>query len=450
MLPGLAGAVVRVQGIGGKRMVLLRRLALLGSMLLWLSVTFTAAAIATDAHIAGSLSVQGKGGGPGGLLPAGNYLNLFVNTGYSLSDSSHQLNVSVNDTVNNANPLGGPATSFHEVDVSFQACDFVNGICGAGCFIPDGASDFTFNNNLTSATLKTTVTDTTLPCNGSPVTSWTRPFTVNVTWTAVGSSNTTSGIGRYACSSYTSETLTTTNNNTATNATASTSLFSGTFPVTGANLTSFEQSIHAQGTPLDGCIPLGGKGAGPGPLAAGNYHFVSQSASLSIVPSDPTQQPIFVFVSTFANTSSPTGGSTTVDSGTDLNIAQFGFPPNFTQGCFIIPSTAFTLAGDLSSASLHVAIDPTTPLCPQTITSGLPASFTVNATWSATGPLASFNNQSSGSCGSFHEVLSGAETNVNATATGGLSGIADSFSTTQAGMGTNDTNFHIQGQQNCF
>ncbi len=64
--------------------MLLRRLALLGSMLLCLSVTFTAAAIATDAHIAGSLSIQGKGGGPGGLLPAGNYLNLFVNTGYSL------------------------------------------------------------------------------------------------------------------------------------------------------------------------------------------------------------------------------------------------------------------------------------------------------------------------------------------------------------------------------
>src|SRR5258708_21842063 len=98
-------------------------------------------------------------------------------------------------------------------------------------------------------------------------------------------------------------------NTPATNAPASTSLFSGTFPVTGANLTSFEQSIHAQGTPLDGCIPLGGKGAGPGPLPAGNYHFVSQSASLSIVPSAPTPQPIFAFVSTFATTSSPTGGS---------------------------------------------------------------------------------------------------------------------------------------------
>jgi hypothetical protein len=355
----------------------------------------------------------------------------------------------VNDTTNNANPLGGPATSFHEVDVTFQACDFVNGICGAGCFIPDGASDFTFNANLSSASLKTTVTDSTLPCNGSPVTSWTRPFTVNVTWTAVGFSNASNGIGRYACSGYTSETLTTTNNNTATNATASTSLFLGTFLVTGANLNSFEQRIHAQGTPLDTCTPLGGKGAGGGFQAAGNYHFVSQQAGATIAPTAPSQVSLNMFVTTFTIVSSPTGGPSTTQNETDLNIFQTTYPPSI-QGCFIIPSTAFTLAGNLQSASLNVSIDPLTPPCPQGSNSGFPASFTVNATWSGTGPTATFKTDGVGSCARFHVAGSSSEAFVNATASGGVSGIADSFSTAQASMGTSDRTTHIQGTQTCF
>src|SRR6266705_2104880 len=48
------------------------------------------------------------------------------------------------------------------------------------------------------------------------------------------------------------------------NATFAASFLSGgPIPISGANLFSFDQSIHAQGTPLKGCEPLGGKGAGP-------------------------------------------------------------------------------------------------------------------------------------------------------------------------------------------
>jgi hypothetical protein len=414
-------------------MALLRRLALLGSMLICVSVTFTAAAISAGA--------QG-----GGLPLAGNYHNTSVFAGYSFCCSGPQLTVNVSVITNNANPLVGPTTSLHEIDVNFQACDFVTGVCGSGCFIPDGAADFTFSSNLSSAALKTTVLDSTLACQGSPVTGLPRPFTVDVTWTAAGPSSASRGIGRYACGSYTSETQTTTNGNTATNATATTSLFSGTFPISSANLSSFEQRIHAQGTPLDSCTQLGGRGAGFGPLAPGNYHFVSQSANLSI---QTDQQPINMFVTTFTNASNPTGGATTTLSETDLNIVQFAFP-QIIGGCFIIPSTAFTVASNLQSASVHVSIDPTTQPCPQGNNSGLPPSFTVNATWTGTGPLASLSTQSTGDCGTFHLVSSGSLTNISATATGGLSGIADSFSTTQASISTRDTTTHIQGQQNCF
>ena len=440
-------------------MVLLTRLALTVSMLICVSISFTAAAIVTDAHIAAGNSIQGKGGPPpgGGLLPAGTYHNTNVFANYAFL-SGPQLSVNVNDTTNIADPRVGPDTSQHEVDVNFQACDFTTpGVCGAGCFIPDGAHDWTFSANLSTATLKTTVTPTTLPCPGQPpVTGLTRPFSVNVTWTAVGQSSKSSNTGRYTCDGYKSTTLTTTNGNTLTNSTGSTSLFPGTFPVSGnsfsssAGLSLFEQRIQAQGTPLDACTPLGGKGAGPGPLAAGKYHFVSQSANLAIVQADPTLPPINMFVTNFTNTSNPKGAPSTTQHETDLSIFEFSFAGTI-GGCFVIPSSAFTFASNLQSASVHASIDSTTPPCPQSgPPSGLPASFTVNATWTGTGPIASLRITSSSQCGSFHVTLSGSETTRNATAAGGISGVADPFTTTQASLGTGDSTFHVTGQQTCF
>ncbi len=429
-------------------MRLLRRLALAVSMLVCLSVTFAVAAIATEAHMAtGSLSILGKGGGPGGLLPAGNYQNTFLNANYNLCCSGPQLSVNVSDTTNIADPLSGPSTSLHEVDVNFQVCDFVNNVCGGGCFIPDGASDFTFST--TAAVLKTTVTATTAPCQGFPATALPTPFTLNVTWTAVGSSFSSSGVGHYACSGYTSETRTTNSGNTSTNATASTTLLTGTFPVTGANLSTFDQRIHAQGTPLDACAQLGGKGAGFGPLAAGHYHFVSSSASLTIVPIDPSQATLNLFVTSFTNVSSPSGGPSTTRTETDLNFFEFAFP-QIIQACFILPPGAFTIGSGLQSASLNASIGPSTTPCPQSNNSGLPASFMANVTWTGTGPVATFKNDATSSCGGLHTVFSTNESNISATATGGLSGIADSFTTTQAGMGTNDSTTHIQGTSTCF
>jgi hypothetical protein len=429
-------------------MRLFRRLALAVSMLVCLSLTFAAAAIATEAHMtAGSLSILGKGGGLG-LLPAGNYVNTNVFAGFNLCCGNPQLNINVDATTNVSNPLVGPSTSQSEVDVNFQACDYLSGVCGYGCFIPDGASDFTFTS--TSAVLNTTVTDTTKACQGNPVTGLTRPFTVNVTWTAAGSIFSGRSVGRYACGGYRSETLTTNSGSTATNATASTSLFPGsTFTISNANLSTFDQTIHAQGTPLDACTQLGGKGAGGGPQPAGNYRFVSQGASVSIVPADPSQPPLNVFVTTFTNVSSPAGGPTTTRNETDLNIFQATFPQSI-GGCFIIPSSAFTVGSGLQSASLNASIDPTTPTCPQSINTGLPASFTANVTWTGTGPVGSFSTESKFSCASLHSVGSGDQSFINATATGGLSGIVDSFSSNQASIATGDSTTHVQGTGTCF
>lgn len=428
-------------------MTLLRRLALFGSMLLCISVTFTAAAVATDAHIAGNLSIQGKGGPPpgGGLPPAGNYVNDSFRAGFNLCCGDPQLNVNVSVINNVSQPLGGPSSSQHEIDVNLQECTFAIG-CGSGCFIPSGPSDFTFSP--TAAVLNTTVTPATATCQGQTTFGLPPTFTLDVTWTAVGTALNSSGVGRYSCGGYTNETLTTTTGNSSVNATATTSLLTGTLTVTGAGLNTFNQHIHAQGTPPDSCSALGGKGAGFGPLSAGNYRFVSREASLSF-QLDPTQQPFNVFVATFTNTLSPRGGPSTTQAETDLNVSQFAFP-NIIQGCFIIPASTFTIASGLQGASVSASIDPTTPQCPQSNNSGLPAAFTVNVTWTATSPLATLNTTSSFDCGSFHTVGSGSLSSLSASASGGVSGIADSFSTTQAFIGTNDTTTHIQGQQNCF
>jgi hypothetical protein len=435
--------------MGGNAMRLLRRLALAVSMLVCLSVTFAAAAIPSEARVAaGSLSILGQGGPGGGPLPAGNYVNTNVFAGFNLCCSNPQLSVNVDATTNVSNPLVGPSTSQSEVDVNFQACDYLAGVCGNGCFIPDGASDFTFGS--TSAVLNTTVTDTTRACQGNPVNGFTRPFTVSVTWTSVGSNFSSSGVGRYACGGYMSETRTTSSGSTATNATASTSLLPGSpFPISGANLSSFDQRIHAQGTPLDACSQLGGKGAGGGPLGPGNYRFMSQQASLGIVPSDPSQPRLNISVSTFTNVSSPAGGPTTTQSETDLNISPATFPPSFS-GCFIIPASAFTIGSGLQSASLNASIDPTTQPCPHGSNFGLPASFTASVTWTGTGPVATFRTEGGFSCASIHSVGSGNQSFTNATATGGLSGIADSFNSNQAFIGMGDSTTHVQGTGTCF
>ena len=428
-------------------MTLLRRLALFGSMLICLSVAFTGAAIATEAHIAGNLSIQGKGGPPpgGGLPPAGNYVNDSFRAGFNLCCGDPQLNVNVSVINNVSNPLGGPSTSQHETDVNVQECSFATG-CGSGCFIPSGASDFTFSP--TAAVLNTTVTPTTASCQGQPSFGLPPTFTLNVTWTAVGTGLSSSGVGRYSCSGYTNETMTTTTGNSSVNATATTSLLTGTLTVSGAGLNTFNQRIHAQGTPLDSCSPLGGKGAGFGPLGPGNFRFVSQQASLSF-QTDPTQQPFNVFVTTFTNTLSPHGGPTTTQAETDLNISQFTFPFPI-QGCYIIPASAFTIASGLQGASVNASIDPTTQPCPQSNNNGLPASFTVHVTWTATSPLASLATTGTFDCGTFHSVSSGSLSSLSASASGGVSGIADSFSNAQAFIGTNESTTHIQGQQNCF
>ncbi|TMC38886.1 MAG: hypothetical protein E6J28_04925 [Chloroflexi bacterium] len=432
---------------GIKRVIAVVSLVLVGLL------AFAATTVAFDARGLSGANIGAKSGGGGGggggfFPPAGNYDSGTVSADFFFccDPSLPELTVTVFDNINKANPRVGPTLNTHQIDVLIFVCDSVSGICGGGCFIPDGANDVSFSSDFTSATLHTKVTPTTRSCQDSPISGVPTEFTLDITWTSQGSRGASRMIGRYACAGYSFETTTLTDGAVSGSAIASTSLLTGTFGPVDANLNSFDLVTHAQGTALDTCPPLGGKGAGPGPLSAGEYSFASRTAGVAITPDDPSQQPVDVFVTSFVNTSKPKDGSPTTQVETDLNVFQANFP-DFVSNCYVIPANAFTLSSDLQTASLHVAIDPTTPACPHATNGGFPDTFSLDITWSGATPVATFRNVGNSGCPGSHLTLTQYQTTINGVATGRLSGIAESFTGESPSMSTDSSTFHSDGRQ---
>ena len=433
-------------------MAVTRRLVAIVSLVLVGLLSFAVTTVAFDVRRPSAGSMLGKGGGGGGgngLPAAGNYHNTSTSASFFTccagAGGTTSVSLNVNHNVSVSNPLVGPSTSTDEVDVQFNVSDFTNGFFASGCFIPDGASDFTVNSTLASANLVTTVKPTTRICMNQPINGVTTPFTINATWTVNGPTTSSSRVDRYSCAHYTTETQTKIGGSSNATASFSTSFLNGTIsPISGGNVFSFDQFIHAQGTPLDACTPLGGKGAGgPGPVSPGDYTNTSMSASMQVVPDDTTQSPFNIFVTSFTITSHPVGSPISTLSETDLNIFQFNFF-QFVQDCWVVPASAVTIASDLHSATLNVSIDLTTPACQFANNTG-PSVFAVNATWNSTGPIANFSNTSQGRCGSFHAAGLQDGSGVTAIATGSWPGTAGLFTDTNAFLSTNSTNTHLQG-----
>lgn len=429
-------------------MALIRRALVALSLVLVGLVAFAATSVAFDVRSIGTGSIRAGGGAGGGGLPAaGNYQNSHVFASFFFCcgpDGSTQIQLNVNHTRFVSNPLVGPSTSTDETDVRFNISDFATSFFASGCIIPDGASDFSVNQKLTSATLNTTVRATTRTCQGQSLNGVTPPFMLSATWAVSGPMRSSSGDGRYSCASYTSETQTFTSGSSNANATFSASfLTGGPVAIAGANLFSFDQLIHAQGIPASGCIPLGGKGAGPGPQAAGDYTSTFMSGSMSVHPDDTSQQPFSVFVTSFTITAHPVGAPVSTQTETDLNLFQFNFF-QFVRDCWVIPPGDFTMAGDLHTASLNVSIDTTTPACPFATNTG-PSVFTITATWNATSPVANFSTVGQGGCGGFHTAGTSEQSAVSATATGSWPGTAASFTDANAFVSTTTSNIHIEG-----
>ncbi|HEX7264987.1 MAG TPA: hypothetical protein VF383_12505 [Candidatus Dormibacteraeota bacterium] len=379
--------------------------------------------------------------GGNGLLPAGNYHITTSEAHYFFccgDPTLPTLSVDVSDTTTVANPAAGSPSTTRETDIFVNACGGTNFICGGGCFIAAHASDFTFNSGLSSASLSTAFDPaTSQSCQNFPVSL--PAFTINVAWSGTGPIGTTRKASTYACVDYHAEVQTLTSNNNAT-ASATSSLVTGSVPAESGSLGSTDQRVHARGVAQDACSSLGlgggGKGAGPGPTGAGSFQFINQNAAVS-VPGG------FVSLFSFTNTSKPTGGQESVATETDLTVASFGNP--FVFLCFALhePNT-FSFGSGLASATVHAVIDQNTPACLNFTNSSF-APFTVDLTWSQTGPKATIRSASVSTCGSFRmDILSTDGTNP-ATASGTVSMFPDPVSTIQASINSGDHRFQIKG-----
>lgn len=368
-----------------------------------------------------------------GLLAAGNYQITTQSADY-FSCCSPAFSVNVTDTTTVANPLVGPSTTTRETDVSI----FVSGgtTFGGGCFIA-GPSDFV-TNGLSSAVLNTAFDPTTTQaCENRPVSF--PAFTLNASWSGNGPVGTTRKVSTYSCAGYSADVQASSSNSHATAGAASSLLGGATIPAESGGLGTIDQHVSAHGVALDACSPLGlgggGKGAGPGPIGNGGFEFMNQSAGANIPGG-------FVSLFSFTNVSRPTGTPPSTLSETDLSIVSF-FP--FVRLCFVLqaPNT-FAFGSGLSSASVHAVIDQSTPACPHS-DNGFFSPFTVDLTWTGTGPLASIRNTSISDCGALHQELLSTFANNPATAAGTVSIFGGPISSSLSSINTSDTRFQLTG-----
>jgi hypothetical protein len=146
----------------------------------------------------------------------------------------------------------------------------------------------------------------------------------------------------------------------------------------------------------------------PGVIPAGQYHNSSNQAGFFATSASGDNLSVQVIDST--GVASPHGGPTTTTHTTVLNIEVFG--STFGNGCYDIAASDFTFS--ISAAALHTTVTDSTPTC------GFPGSFatpfTVDITWTGTGPVSSGRHSTNLSCGAYG--LDEAFTNVINAASG--------------------------------
>ncbi|HKC18393.1 MAG TPA: hypothetical protein VKE27_02060 [Candidatus Dormibacteraeota bacterium] len=413
-----------------------RRFALVVSVLLTGSLAFAASAQAAPGV------VQAKGGSA--FLVAGSYdftslrasLNLFGDP------SQPEIGLFVTGGPNVSRPLGGPSSTTNSVSMFFNISS-PSGPDGGGCVVLDNPADFTVASDVSSASLHTTVTDTTQLC-GAPI-NLPLPVQIDITWTGSGPIEATHDVSTFRCTGYTDETQTSDTSNNA-NATASFGTLAGSFSTTQAGLGIRTQTIHAQGaTPPDSCAGgVGGKGAGRGLQPAGNYVFNRTEFDTNLFPTDPSSPQLFLTTSANTDTSNPLGGPSTSGGETDLVLFINSSTAN-GFGCFVIDASDFNVAADLSTVTLHTTLTTYTPACQGGSNSLNPLPLTIDVTWAGSGPVATSADDGQVACGSYHMQSSSSQTiNNGGSSTISISGVTGPV-IGNGTAGSNTTRVHADG-----
>jgi hypothetical protein len=408
-------------------MVVLRRLASLGSIVaLGLFAQVVPAAASAQGPTAGSVHTT--------ILSAG---YMFSPTDFSLP----QIGIFVNDTTNESNPLSGPSTITRETEVFINFSSESGG--GSACFVPDNASDFTLSSDLQSASLHTTITDTTAGCQGFPI-DLQVPLTVDVVWTGTGPLVPRHMTSHSTCGGFHTETLSTFSNNAASATATLTPLFTDSFPSSqGTSLSLIDNRLHIEGTSPPTCAVGGGRGGPSGSIPAGTYRTTLQAAS-AFLNDDATQTSFNISVTSVNSTSILKDGPSTSTNETDVQLFE-NSPDFFGFGCFVLDAPAdFVLGRALETASLHTTITDTTASC-----NGFPSDFTLpltlDITWTATGPIASIRNNSRFRCLTNQTESSSFTQGTNANATATIAAFSGPVTTSFATAGASDTTIHAEG-----
>ena len=215
----------------------------------------------------------------------------------------------------------------------------------------------------------------------------------------------------------------------------------------GAKVTSFRRLALVISLVLFGLVAapmtVSALGEGGTSLPAGNYHFTTLRASYSFFSSDPSQPQISIFPSATTQIAKPKVGPPTVTQETEVSIQISGETVN-AGGCFVIGPSDFTVSSGLQSAALHTTITELTPMCPD-FPGSVPTPFTLDVTWTGTGPGTSERGTSRFDCLTYSAKTQSVGTSNNASATATLAPLfTDSF-TTQGGISSNDQVIHAQG-----
>lgn len=191
-----------------------------------------------------------------------------------------------------------------------------------------------------------------------------------------------------------------------------------------------------------GSLALAAAAVAAGGLGPGKYTFDSSSANAFFgmgKKGGPPSPSWSVSVNQGLNSFKPKDGPRIVNNSTIVYVNERDATGNGGFGCFVAPDSDFSVARDLSSASLHTTLT-ADEVCPGFATpvggdktafaggnSGLVLPMMVDVTWTATGAVTTYENSFSVQCLSYNESGSSSNQSTGANATGAISALPGQF-----------------------
>jgi hypothetical protein len=204
-------------------------------------------------------------------------------------------------------------------------------------------------------------------------------------------------------------------------------------------------AVTAAGSAAGVATASGGKGGGP--LPPGEYRFQTTSANAHLL--GPSGSSVDIFASRNLSVFAPDAGPRSVTDETDVFV-QVTTGSSFAGGCFIVPTSEFSVSKDLRTATLHTKLTSATPGCGGPPGSTVPLPLTLDVTWKGNGVVSTGSDQNSSKCQNFKSDSETKSLDGNAVATATVAGLrgsgsTDSFSGAQGSAHSSDQTQVIKG-----